>query len=753
MNPPDFSSNRSLWGTWLISLLMLALATAVSWADFLIFHSLVETFSVLVSFCVFVLAWHTRDLVKFDFLLFLGIGYLFSGLLDMIHTLIFPGMSTWTELGGLNPTVQVWIAARGIQAFTLAAAPLFVIYRVRPYWTFFLFALVSGLLLEGILGSGWFPTCWVSGQGLTPFKIYVEYLIAAVMLLGGLGLWRFRQSFPPNTFRLMAAAIVATALSELALTVYQTASDLPNLIGHLLKLLAVLLVFRAVVAEGLRNPFGLLFHQLQASSLETEKHRDQLKSLLDQQSRELELSDEELHKRIEEQTRTQQALYQQRALTETVLDALPINVFLKDAEGRFLMTSEQTAKTFGRSKDELVGLTDLDLFPGEIARANQEEDKLILSGQGPLNHERELIFQGQTKFILTGKRLIKLPETEDLMVLGFGLDISDRKEMENQLIQAKERAEAASQAKSNFLAIMSHELRTPLNGMLGMSQLMLYEEEDTERREQLKIILSSGNGLLTILSDILDINRIEQHSLAAELAEFNLLDLCNNLSMLFRASAEVKGLSFLFEPPPAELGRLMGDAPRVNQILSNLLGNAIKFTHQGQVSLKVRQEPSENDQVALLFEVEDTGIGIPLDRQEKIFDAFTQIDSSSTRRFGGTGLGLSLAQRLVHILGGTMGLESEPGVGSRFWVRLQFDLADPDQPTPTITEDLSAQPHSTEVKAPKQRRVLIAEDDRVNQIVLEKMVKTYGAHPVIAGNGAEALDRFAKDRFDLILMD
>jgi PAS domain S-box-containing protein len=342
-------------------------------------------------------------------------------------------------------------------------------------------------------------------------------------------------------------------------------------------------------------------------------------------------------------------------------------------------------------------------------------------------------------------RMIKTRSGKPLRLIGAMQDITERKQAEIALRHAMEDAEAANKAKSVFLATMSHEIRTPMNGVLGMAQAMAADELNATQRERLEIIRQSGQTLLAILNDVLDLSKIEAGKLELELAEFDIEDVARGAHAAFTELANRKGLDFNLTVHPSARGAYMGDSTRLRQVVYNLVSNAVKFTEEGQVRVDVAREGPE-----LCILVEDTGIGVAPDRLAKLFQKFEEADASTTRRYGGSGLGLAICRELVELMGGAIACQSELGHGTRFEVRVplkRVGATTAPKPAPETAKTAGAPSDAGEL------RILAAEDNMVNQLVLKTLLHQAGIEPTMVDNGEAALEAWRAEEWDLILMD
>ncbi|HJV03319.1 MAG TPA: ATP-binding protein [Burkholderiaceae bacterium] len=453
----------------------------------------------------------------------------------------------------------------------------------------------------------------------------------------------------------------------------------------------------------------------------------------------------------------------QQALTEQILDQLPIPVFLKDREGRFLRFNRRFEELTQRSRVEILGRTIDDFASPRWAELTHQEDAQAWSSGRMVTSERRLAGFDPPVDVLVSRNVITSGGRS--YMLGYFIDISEQRAARQAMQRAVESAEAASRAKSEFLANMSHEIRTPMNGILGMTELVLESELTPAQRADLALVQASAHALLHIVDDILDFSKIEAGKLDIEEVPFDVRQLVADTVRAMDLRARQKGLALRCELAP-DLPRIVkGDPGRLRQVLVNLVGNAIKFTASGCVVVALSVLRDHDDRCEIRFAVRDTGIGVPPEKQAMIFDAFAQVDGSTTRQYGGTGLGLAICRRLVILMQGQLDVESVPGQGSTFSftvplkhtgvalvaplppLRVQVPRPDPlgAEPVPPPLDGAGAGGDGL--------RVLLAEDNPVNQRLALRLLQKLGHQVTLADNGLAVLERAARERYDLILMD
>ena len=440
---------------------------------------------------------------------------------------------------------------------------------------------------------------------------------------------------------------------------------------------------------------------------------------------------------------TRQALRESEQRYRLLFERNLAGVFRCTQAGSFLDCNDAGAKILGYdSRDDLIGRSAIDIF-FDLDDKTVADQKMAQSGTASNQEIRVRRKDGSTAWVMANTTMLSgSTETE---IEGTFVDITPLKQAEEQMRLAKEAAEAANRAKSEFLANISHEIRTPMNGVIGMIDLALDTDLTPEQRDYLATIKSSSAALLEIINDILDFSKIEARKLELERVPFSVEELVRTTVKEFSVQARNKQLSLQCDFSTDLPDLSIGDPVRVRQILMNLVGNAVKFTDQGEIMVRVVRLVDDT----LQFSVRDTGIGVSPEKQKSIFEAFVQADTSSTRQYGGTGLGLAIVSQLVGLMQGRIWLESKPGVGSTFYFTARFGTAT----AAAIAHEIQPREEHAKTQPARKLHILIADDNPINQRLARSLLAKQGHSTMAVGSGREALAALQLQDFDLILMD
>ena len=435
--------------------------------------------------------------------------------------------------------------------------------------------------------------------------------------------------------------------------------------------------------------------------------------------------------------RTQEALRESEGRLRAFYDNAPFEIYLKDTQGRFLMINRKHEELHGLSNEDVIGKTSHDLYPKELADEVAAHDGAVLKSGEVISREYEIPFIDGLHIVVTEKFPVPSADGGIAGIGAISTDITERKERDRELAElveklevARDEAEAANLAKSDFLANMSHEIRTPMNAVIGLCHLALNTDLDQRLRDYLTKIEGSAKALLGIINDILDFSKIEAGQLDMESVPFDLhRDVLENLGNVVGLKAGEKGIELIFDFDNDLPYALVGDPLRLGQILINLMNNAVKFTDEGTITLRIRMLEANGRDVFMRFDVQDTGIGITDEKLGHVFQSFSQADTSTTRKYGGTGLGLAISKRLAEMMGGDIDVESEPGKGSTFSLTARFGEGDEAESRRFRRLDKEFQ----------NLKVLVVDDNATARAILTRYLESFGYDVNKVGSAEEAI--------------
>ncbi len=509
--------------------------------------------------------------------------------------------------------------------------------------------------------------------------------------------------------------------------------------------------------NGLRRPDGVLSGILliaddisdrKQAEAALRKARDELEIRVEKRTGQLAKANRELQTEIRERRIAEEALRASEKKYRGIFENATEGIFQTTPDGKLVTANPAMVRIMGYdSEEEMIRLvTNIrDQLYVNPEKRDELRESMLRNGYVKNFETRFYRKDGDIIHISLSGHLVRDEHGRPIQYEGILEDITQRKRTEELKI-AKEAAEAATRAKSDFLANMSHEIRTPLNGALGMIGLLMDTPLDDEQRRYAEMARLSGDALSSLINDILDFSKIEAGKLDMEMLDFNLRALLDDFAVMMAVRAHEKDLEFVCAAAPEVPALLQGDPGRLRQILINLAGNAIKFTEQGEIAVRATAASETDETVVIRFSVRDTGIGIPAEKQERLFESFTQLDSSANRRYGGTGLGLAISRQLADLMGGDIGVNSEAGSGSEFWFTARF----------------AKQGDISQEAGPPARiggaRILVVDDNATNREVLKTRLESWGARTAEAGDGPEALQVLYRsmeqgDPFDAAILD
>lgn len=603
----------------LLSLVLIGLYL-ISFENYLVFHCLVEIFSIVVAFSIFILAWNSRRFFTNDYLLFLGIAYLFIGGVDLVHTLAYTGMGVFPRYDSNLPT-QLWIAARYIESISFLIALVFLRRRLRSNYVLFGYSVVVTILMLSIFYWNNFPDSYIEGTGLTPFKITSEYFISLILLSSLILLYLSRTLFGKDVLYLLMASLIITIFSELAFTFYISLYGFSNLIGHFFKILSFYLIYKAVIVIGLTKPYNLLLRDLKES--------------------------EELIKKT--------------------LSSLDEAVLVIDPGTRRIITCNKALEyIFGYAMEEMIGKNfEILHLDKNMYESFDKELFPALDKDGVFHTEIQMRRKDGSIFLSehTITEILDDSGRRTSYVCAIR-DINEKKKIEEIRLE-NERLISINKSKSEFINIMGHELRTPMTSIIGYSSLLKeqkYGELNTKQEFYVDNVLINSQHLIELINDILDLGKIEAGKMELVIEDISLPEIINETVVLLKEKSSRKNITLDKDFDPM-LDIITADKQKLKLILFNLFSNAIKFSEDdgGTITISTKKE---GDMAKI--SVSDTGIGIKEEDIDRIFHKFEQLDQGLSRKYEGSGLGLHITKHLVELHGGKIIVESTYGEGSTF---------------------------------------------------------------------------------------
>jgi PAS domain S-box-containing protein len=646
-----------------IGLIALAIILAalyfLSQYNYLLFHSMVEFASIIIALVIFIIVWSSRSILDNYFFLFLGIAFLFIGVLDFFHTMSYKGMGVFPNVT-TNVATQVWIAARYMQAFSLLGAFAFLRRKFNPYAVIVGYTVITSLVLTSVFYWKNFPVAYVDGLGLTPFKIGSEYAISLILVCSIVLLVWKRTAFDQKIVYYLLASIVATIASEMTFTLYVDPYGLLNMVGHLLKVITVFSIYKAVVQIGLVQPDKLLFRNLKQNEQQLARQTTTLSQLNTRLSEEI-----AVRRKVEDALRQQEERY--RSTLDNMLEGCQIIGY----DWRYLYMNDSAARHGETTRERLVGRTMMEAYPGIENTAMFAQMSRCMAQRTSHRMENQFFYpNGSSRWF----ELSMQPAPEGLFVLSQ--DITVRKKTEEQiqllnqnLLQQSAKLAAMNKELEAFNYSVSHDLRAPLRGIDGFSQVLVedYADKlDEQGKDYLRRVRNATQRMGQLIDDMLRLSRLSRTEMLFE--PVDLTALARTVIEKLQSAEPTRKISVSIQ----EGLRVTGDAKMLEILLDNLLGNAWKFTSRKKKPLLEFGAVVENGRT--VFFVRDNGAGFDMQYEDKLFMPFQRLHS--TDEYTGTGIGLAIVARIVHRHQGRVWAQGSVGKGATFF----FTIGDEGQP-------------------------------------------------------------------------